>query len=104
MITLVGISMLRAAARPLAAYRFIRRFAGRLVGGAACMAALGATGCNVGEGIGTFAGTLYLRGCTENGDFGSLGAPAPFDLKPTFFVAAPVDDFPEDIHPMNKLS
>jgi hypothetical protein len=71
------------------------------VGCALGLALLG--GCNVGAGTGSFAGSLYLRGCTKDGDLGSASAPALFDLKPTFFVAEPIDDF-QKAHPMNRLS
>jgi hypothetical protein len=60
-------------------------------------------GCNVGKGSGALAGTLYLQSCTTEHGYGTQFAPAPFDLKPDFFVADPVDDFQRQF-PMNRLS
>lgn len=68
--------------------------------------ALLTAGCDLGMGVGAAAGDLYLRGCTHQSDFGALGALAPFDLKPDFFVADPVNALAssEPLHPVNKVS
>jgi hypothetical protein len=60
------------------------------------------SGCHLGDGTGAVAGTLYVRNCTTDSDFGSAGAPVPFDLHPTFFVADLIDDFARE-HPMNRV-
>jgi hypothetical protein len=60
-------------------------------------------GCTVGEGTGTFAGTLFVRDCTVNSDLGRLDAPANYNMNPDFFVAEPIDDFPRT-NPMNRLT
>jgi hypothetical protein len=60
-------------------------------------------GCNVGKGSGSLAGTLYLQSCTDQHGYGTQFQPAPFNLKPDFFVADPVDDFQRQF-PMNRLS
>jgi hypothetical protein len=66
--------------------------------------ALGAAGCfSLGDGKGSLAGALFVRSCTSDTDYGSSVATRPYDMKPTFFVAAPIDDFARP-HPMNRLS
>jgi hypothetical protein len=66
------------------------------------VAALWMCGC-AGTGTGTVAGAIYLSECTTGVPLGSLGAPAPYDLLPTYFVADPVNDVPR-IDPMNRVS
>jgi hypothetical protein len=63
-------------------------------------------GCGLGDGTGTLAGTLFLRGCTQDTDFGSLGAPAAYDMHPNYFVADPINALASDepLHPINKLT
>jgi hypothetical protein len=76
----------------------------------AALVCLLAAGCT-GAGTGAAAGALYIRSCRvvvtrgdvfSPADYGALGAPAPFDLKPGFFVAQPLDDLPQ-AHPQNRL-
>ena len=77
----------------------------RVVGllGVACLAV---AGCGLGDGTGTLAGTLYLRGCTNQSDYGSLAAPAPYNMNPAYFVADPVNALAsaQPLHPVNKVS
>jgi hypothetical protein len=63
-------------------------------------------GCGLGDGTGDVSGTLYLRGCTHNYDYGSLAAPATYDMHASYFVANPVNALAssEPLHPVNKLS
>lgn len=65
-----------------------------------------AGGCGLGDGKGAVAGSLYLRGCTHEHDYGAPGAPAPYDMKPAYFVADPINALAssEPLHPVNKLS
>jgi hypothetical protein len=67
---------------------------------------LACAGCGLGDGKGTLAGTLYLRGCTEDYDFGALGAPADYDMRPRYFVGDPINALqsPQPLHPVNKLA
>lgn len=67
---------------------------------------LAVAGCGLGNGTGTLAGTLYLRGCTHDYDYGSLAAPADYDMHPSYFVANPVNALAssEPLHPINKIS
>jgi hypothetical protein len=77
--------------------------------GLLCLAA-SIGGCGIGNGTGTLAGTLYLRGCTQSGDYGSLGAPADYDMHPSYFVADPINapnnslTGSQPLHPVNKLT
>jgi len=66
----------------------------------------GVTGCGLGDGTGTLAGSLYLRGCTHDYDYGSLAAPATYDMHPVYFVADPVNALASSkpLHPINKAS
>lgn len=66
----------------------------------------GAAGCGLGDGTGSLTGTLYLRGCTHDYDYGSLAAPAAYDMHPVFFVADPVNALASSrpLHPVNKVS
>ncbi|HEY2743765.1 MAG TPA: hypothetical protein VGL86_04050 [Polyangia bacterium] len=67
---------------------------------------LAAAGCGIGNGSGALTGTLFLRGCTHDYDYGSLAAPADYDMKPTFFVADPINALAssQPLHPINKVS
>jgi hypothetical protein len=71
----------------------------------ACLAAAVA-GCGLGDGTGTLSGQLYLRGCTHDYDYGALGAPADYNMHPSYFVADPVNALASSrpLHPVNKLS
>jgi hypothetical protein len=60
-------------------------------------------GCGLGDGTGTFAGTLYVRSCTSESDFGASGAPAAYNMNPSFFVADPIDAPTGEFHPVNRL-
>ena len=74
--------------------------------GAVLCGALAAGGCGLGDGTGALSGTLYLRGCTHDYDYGSLAAPADYDMHPSYFVANPVNALAssEPLHPINKVS
>lgn len=74
-----------------------------LIGAAICLVV---AGCGLGDGTGTLTGTLYLRGCTHDYDYGSLAAPADYNMHPTYFVANPVNALAssEPLHPINKVS
>ncbi len=63
-------------------------------------------GCGLGDGTGTLSGTLYLRGCTHDYDYGSLMNPADYNMHPSYFVANPVNALAssEPLHPINKIS
>lgn len=63
-------------------------------------------GCGLGDGTGSVAGALYLRGCTHDYDYGALGAPAPYNMKPSYFVADPINSLAssEPLHPVNKVT
>lgn len=68
-------------------------------------------GC-IGQGTGTVAGTLYLRGCTQTHDYGSLAAPSAYDMHPSFFVGDPINvptminngTSQPPLHPIDKLT
>jgi hypothetical protein len=51
-----------------------------------------AAGCSAGKGTGAASGFIYAYGCSDKGDYGTVEAPAPYDLKPTFFAGEPIDD------------
>jgi hypothetical protein len=72
-----------------------------------CVLALVAVsgGCGFGEGTGTLGGTLYVRGCNQDSDFGSLASPAGFNLSPIFFEGDPIDSpaYERLHHPVNHL-
>jgi hypothetical protein len=67
---------------------------------------LGFAGCGLGDGTGMLSGTLYLRGCTHSYDYGSLAAPAAYDMHPTYFVANPINALASNqpLHPINKVT
>jgi hypothetical protein len=63
----------------------------------ACIALLGA--CSVGKGSGAASGSIYAYACSEGADYcgggvcpGTAETPAPYDLRPSFFAAEPIDD------------
>jgi hypothetical protein len=62
--------------------------------------------CGLGNGVGALAGTLYLRGCTHDADYGALGAPAAYDMSPGYFTADPINalESSRPLHPINKVS
>jgi hypothetical protein len=64
------------------------------------------TACGLGDGTGVLTGSLYLRGCTRNADYGAMGAPAAYDMRPVYFVADPVNALAslQPLHPVNKLA
>lgn len=63
--------------------------------------AAGQLGCSVGNGVGAASGGIYVYGCSKSGDYcpngvcGTRDAPAPYDLKPSFFAGEPIDDLRE---------
>lgn len=60
--------------------------------------------CELGSGTGNVSGSLYVRSCTNDSDFGnSPTAQRAYNMNPGFFAAAPVEDFDKQ-HPMNRLS
>jgi hypothetical protein len=66
----------------------------------ACISLLG--GCSVGKGTGVASGSIYVYGCSDSGDYcsgsvcpGTAETPAPYDLRPSFFAAEPIDDLRE---------
>ena len=63
-------------------------------------------GCGLGDGTGSLSGTLFLRGCTNDFDYGSLAAPATYNMSPTYFVADPINALASQkpLHPINKLN
>jgi hypothetical protein len=63
-------------------------------------------GCGLGDGTGSLSGTLFLSGCTHTGDYGQLGAPADYNMHPTYFVADPINALASSkpLHPINKVS
>lgn len=70
-----------------------------------CGLLLGA-GCE--GGTGQVTGTLFLRGCPDQGTDQAAGMPSPlpaFDLRPTFFAAEPIWSLPDDPMPrtVNRL-
>lgn len=62
-------------------------------------------GCGLGDGTGRLDGTLYVRGCSQSNDYGSLAAPTGYSLAPTWFSADPIDSPPyeERLHPVNRI-
>ncbi len=79
---------------------------GMRLGPGLCLLAVAVAGCGIGNGTGTLSGTLFLSGCTHDYDFGSLAAPAEYNMDPTFFVADPVNALAssQPLHPINKVS
>lgn len=53
---------------------------------------LGVGGCRVGTGAGAASGKLFVQDCKLTTDYGTLSDPAPFDLRPVFFVGEPIED------------
>src|SRR4051812_49104309 len=80
----------------MAALRWSLAFAGLL----ACAA------CDLGSGTGRVSGTLYLRGCEEDHDYGALAAPAVYDMRPSYFVGDPINALQSSrpLHPVNKVA
>jgi hypothetical protein len=77
------------------------------VGGLVALAAVVAVaGCGIGNGTGTLSGSLFLSGCTHSYNFGALGAPATYNMDPSFFVANPINALAssQPLHPINKVS
>jgi hypothetical protein len=60
--------------------------------------------CQVGTGSGSLDGTLFIRPCTSDSDFGSSPtSPRAYHMNPQFFAANPIDGFPGP-HPVNRIS
>ena len=71
-----------------------------LVTGALCALA---GGCTVGDGNGVVNGSIFLLGCSDNGDnFGTKDMPRFFDLSPHFFAGEPIEDIAIAL-PTNRL-
>jgi hypothetical protein len=68
---------------------------------ATALAAAPVAGCVVGDGTGSAAGMLWMLGCLEGGDDGTMNAPAPYDLQPKYFVGEPIEDLSSP--PTNRL-
>jgi hypothetical protein len=70
----------------------------------AAFAALSAAGgCTpVGDGAGAAMGPLWIHGCLEGEDRGTIDAPINFDLQPTFFAGEPIGDISGG-PPQNRL-
>jgi len=68
----------------------------------AALAALSAAGCTpVGEGSGAVVGPIWIRGCQDGKDLGTIEAPHDYDLRPTFFAGEPIGHISEP--PVNRL-
>jgi hypothetical protein len=67
---------------------------------------LACAACGIGDGSGSVSGTLFLRGCTHEHDYGELGAPAPYDMRPHYFVGDPINALQSSrpLHPVNKMA
>jgi hypothetical protein len=52
--------------------------------------------CTVGDGTGEARGSLYVKGCNENGDWGQPELPRQYDLRPTFYAGEPVEDIKQN--------
>jgi hypothetical protein len=80
-------------------------FSMRLCALAVCLVAFAASGCGFGDGVGTLAGALYVRGCSQSNDYGSPNAFAGYSMNPQFFEGQPVDSPPYErrFHPVNHL-
>jgi len=67
---------------------------------------LACAACGLGDGTGSLSGTLYLRGCTHDYDYGELAAPAAYDMRPSYFVGDPINALQssQPLHPVNKMA
>src|SRR5262245_26397419 len=74
--------------------------------GVCALVAVVAGGCDLGDGTGTLSGTLFLRGCTQDFDYGTAAAPAGYDMQPRYFVADPINALAsaKPLHPVNKVN
>jgi hypothetical protein len=70
------------------------------------VAIAGSAGCGLGDGSGFLSGTLYVRGCTHEHDYGAMGAPAAYMMNPHFFAADPINALASSkpLHPVNKVT
>src|SRR5690349_20604006 len=68
----------------------------------ALTAVLLCAGCS-GVGTGSVTGALYLQQCTDNAALGAPGAPAPFDLHPSYYAAVLINDSMNLLQAMNHL-
>ena len=63
----------------------------------AAFAALSVGGCTpVGDGAGAAIGPLWILGCDDGKDVGTMAAPVDYDLKPTFFAGEPIGEPPHN--------
>jgi hypothetical protein len=62
-------------------------------------------GC-FGDGTGSLHGDLFVRGCSQSNDYGSLAQPSGYVMNPDFFAANPVDSPAQNaaLHPVNGLT
>jgi len=68
----------------------------------AAFAALSTASCTpVGEGTGAASGPLWIHGCDDGRDVGTIDAPVDYDLAPTFFAGEPIGHISEP--PQNRL-
>jgi hypothetical protein len=68
----------------------------------AAFAVLSAASCTpVGEGTGAASGPLWIHGCQDGEDLGTMEAPLDYDLLPTFFAGEPIGHISEP--PQNRL-
>lgn len=62
-------------------------------------------GCTVGHGTGEATGNLFVLNCSPKGDYcdttgycGVAGAPAAYDLGPSFFAGEPIENLNRDLN------
>jgi hypothetical protein len=67
---------------------------------------LACVACDLGNGTGSVSGSLYLRGCTHDYDYGAAAAPADYDMRPSYFVGDPINALQSSrpLHPVNKVA
>jgi hypothetical protein len=68
----------------------------------ALTAGLLCAGCS-GVGTGSVTGAVYLQQCTSDAALGAPGAPAAFDLHPTYYAAVLINDSMDLLQAMNHL-
>ncbi len=57
---------------------------------------LAGAACTVGDGRGEAYGELYVKGCSDDGDYGRPGVPRGYNLRPKFFAGEPIEDIKKD--------
>jgi hypothetical protein len=68
----------------------------RCQGVAALILSAGLAGCTVGDGVGAAAGQLYVKTCSDRGDWGEPGLLRDYDLRPEFYAGEPIEDITPD--------